>query len=35
MNMENLIESRKKLIENSDYIIPGHGSMFKTKDRKI
>ena len=31
MNMEKLIESRKKLIENADYIIPGHGKMFKVK----
>jgi len=29
MNMETLIESRKKLIELADYIIPGHGKMFK------
>jgi len=29
MNMEKLIESRKKLLENADYIIPGHGKMFK------
>ena len=29
MNMETLIESRKKLIEIADYIIPGHGKMFK------
>jgi glyoxylase-like metal-dependent hydrolase (beta-lactamase superfamily II) len=31
MNMEKLIESRKKLIELADYIIPGHGKMFKVK----
>lgn len=31
MNMETLIESRKKLIDLSDYIIPGHGKMFKVK----
>lgn len=30
MDMEKLIESRKKLLENADYIIPGHGKMFKT-----
>ena len=29
MNMEDLIESRKKLLEAADYIIPGHGKMFK------
>lgn len=29
MNMETLIESRKKLISLADYIIPGHGKMFK------
>lgn len=28
-NMETLIESRKKLIKLADYIIPGHGKMFK------
>lgn len=29
MNMEYLIESRKKLLKIADYIIPGHGKMFK------
>ncbi len=29
LNMEVLVESRKKLIERTDYIIPGHGKMFK------
>ena len=29
MNMKSLIESRKKLLIISDYIIPGHGKMFK------
>ncbi len=29
MNMETLIESRKKLIALADYVIPGHGKMFK------
>ena len=29
MNMEDLIESRKKLVELADYIIPGHGNIFK------
>jgi len=31
MNMGTLIESRKKLLENADYIIPGHGKMFKVQ----
>ena len=31
MDMEDLIESRKKLVENADYIIPGHGKMFKVE----
>ncbi len=29
VNMKNLIESRKKILEIADYIIPGHGKMFK------
>lgn len=29
MNMGTLIESRQKLINLADYIIPGHGKMFK------
>lgn len=29
MNMEDLIESRKKLLKIADYVIPGHGKMFK------
>ena len=29
MNIQKLIESRKKLLEISDYIIPGHGKMFE------
>lgn len=29
MDMTTLIESRKKVIELADYIIPGHGKMFK------
>lgn len=29
MNMETLVESRKKLLKMADYIIPGHGKMFK------
>ena len=31
MNMAELIESRKKLLEVADYIIPGHGKMFKVR----
>lgn len=31
MNMKKLIESRKKILEIADYIIPGHGKMFKVK----
>jgi len=31
LNMEKLIESRKKLLELADYIIPGHGKMFKVE----
>lgn len=30
MNIKQLIASRKKLLEISDYIIPGHGKMFKS-----
>ena len=34
VDMKKLIESRKKLLEIGDYIIPGHGKMFKpSKDR--
>ncbi len=29
MNMATLIESRKKLLARADWIIPGHGKMFK------
>ena len=29
VDMEKLIESRKKLLEIADYIIPGHGEMFR------
>jgi len=29
MDMKKLVESRKKLIEAADYIIPGHGKIFK------
>lgn len=31
MNMTKLIASRKKLVEEADYIIPGHGKMFRVK----
>jgi len=30
-NKEQLLESRKKVLEIADYIIPGHGKMFKVK----
>ena len=30
-NEKDLLESRKKLLEVADYIIPGHGKMFKVK----
>jgi glyoxylase-like metal-dependent hydrolase (beta-lactamase superfamily II) len=31
MNIETLVESRKKLVEVADYIIPGHGKIFKVE----
>ncbi len=31
MNMNKLIESRKIIVERADYVIPGHGKMFKVK----
>ena len=31
MDMEALVESRKKLLKIADYIIPGHGKMFKVE----
>jgi len=31
IDMEKLIESRKQLLKIADYIIPGHGEMFKVK----
>ncbi len=31
MNMEDLVASRKKLLGLADYIIPGHGKMFKVE----
>jgi len=30
-NKEELMESRKKVLEIADYIIPGHGKMFKVE----
>jgi glyoxylase-like metal-dependent hydrolase (beta-lactamase superfamily II) len=30
-NLEELIESRKKVLKLADYVIPGHGKMFKVK----
>ena len=30
-NEEELVESRKKILEITDYIIPGHGKMFKVE----
>jgi glyoxylase-like metal-dependent hydrolase (beta-lactamase superfamily II) len=29
MNMKDLVQSRKKLIDAADFIIPGHGKMFR------
>jgi glyoxylase-like metal-dependent hydrolase (beta-lactamase superfamily II) len=31
MNIQKLIASRKKILELADYMIPGHGKMFKIK----
>lgn len=31
MNMDQLVESRKAILAVADYIIPGHGKMFKVK----
>ena len=31
MDMKKLIASRKKLLELADYIIPGHGDIYKVK----
>lgn len=31
LNMPNLVDSRKKILSLADYIIPGHGKMFKVK----
>jgi len=33
-DMEKLIESRKKILEIADYVIPGHGKVLKTRDAK-
>lgn len=34
MNMKDLIESRKKILEVADWIIPGHGKMFRNPKKK-
>jgi glyoxylase-like metal-dependent hydrolase (beta-lactamase superfamily II) len=31
LSMDTLIQSRKLLIDRADYIIPGHGKMFKVE----
>ncbi len=31
VNMKKLVESREKILQIADYIIPGHGKMFKTR----
>lgn len=31
LNMDKLIESRKRILEIADYVIPGHGKTFKVK----
>ncbi|MFH1832736.1 MAG: MBL fold metallo-hydrolase [Candidatus Levyibacteriota bacterium] len=31
MNLQKLITSRKKILEIADYVIPGHGKMFKVE----
>lgn len=33
VSMEKLTESRKKILKIADYIIPGHGKMFKVKSK--
>ncbi len=35
MDIKKLIESRKKLLEIADYIIPGHGKMFKSSQDRF
>jgi glyoxylase-like metal-dependent hydrolase (beta-lactamase superfamily II) len=34
MNMDELIASRQKLLKTADWIIPGHGQMFKNPNKK-
>ncbi|MCJ7786668.1 hypothetical protein MUP06_00420, partial [Patescibacteria group bacterium] len=34
-NREELMNSRKKILEIADYIIPGHGKMFKPSKDKL
>ena len=34
MNMNDLINSRKKILQIADWIIPGHGKMFKNPEKK-
>lgn len=34
MNMDELIKSRKKLLELADWIIPGHGKMFRNTQKE-
>lgn len=34
MNMEKLIESRRRILEVADWIIPGHGVMFENPEKK-
>jgi len=35
MNIKDLIESRKKILKLADWIIPGHGKMFKNPRKKL
>lgn len=34
LNMEQLVKSREKILNLSDYVIPGHGKMFKVDKAK-
>jgi len=34
MNMEDLISSRKKLLKVANWIIPGHGKMLRSPEKK-
>jgi len=34
MNMEDLIASRKKILKVADWIIPGHGKMLRSPEKK-